>query len=222
MMTDETQALLQELAVADVVDALARRFEHRTHVLDLVSPGPAKVLFGQAVTVGFMPVRTDLMDEHKHSLGPGIYRALAGEDPAGKVLVMSSGGHPDLSMGGSTKLSRIENLGMAGVLTDGRLRDFDELAEFGPAFYCSGEATRAGGNVIQPYLAATPVSLQGTTVVPGDWVFADSSGAVIIPEGALGEVLPAARELKNMGLNVRQAIKTEDPTQVVAGGSMEA
>ena len=33
----------------------------------------------------------------------------------------------------------------AGVLTDGRLRDFDELAGYDFAAYCSGEATRWGG-----------------------------------------------------------------------------
>lgn len=222
MLTEDVRALLPELAVADVVDALARRFEHRTHVLDLVSPDPSKVLFGQVVTVGFMPVRRDLMDAHKHSLGPAIYRAVEGEDPAGKVLVMSSGGHPDLSMGGSTKLSRIANLGMAGVLTDGRLRDFDELAEYDGAFYCSGEATRAGGNMIQPYLAAAPVTLQGATVVPGDWVFADSTGAVVIPAVAVSEVLPAALGLKNMGMQMRTMIAAEDPQQVITDGSKEA
>ena len=33
-----------------------------------------------------------------------------------------------------------------GVLTDGRLRDFDELARYDFAAYCSGEATRWGGD----------------------------------------------------------------------------
>ena len=41
----------------------------------------------------------------------------------GQVLVMSSGGHPDVSLGGSTKLSRITNHGLAGVLCDGKLGD---------------------------------------------------------------------------------------------------
>ena len=33
-------------------------------------------------------------------------------------------------MGGGTKLMRLQEHGCAGVLTDGRLRDFDELARY--------------------------------------------------------------------------------------------
>ncbi len=43
--------------------------------------------------------------------------------------------------GGGTKLLRLQENGCAGVLTDGRLRDFDELARYEFAAYCSGEAT---------------------------------------------------------------------------------
>ena len=39
-------------------------------------------------------------------------------------LVMAGNGHPDISMGGGTKLSRAQNVGLAGVMADGRLRDF--------------------------------------------------------------------------------------------------
>ncbi len=213
---------LADVAVADVVDALSKKLDHRTHILDLVSPDPKKRLFGQAVTVGFLPVRRDLMDPHKHSLGPAIYRALGDANPADKVLVMSSNGRPDLSLGGSTKLSRITNLGMAGVLCDGRLRDFEDLAGYDAAFYCTGEATRAGGNMIQPYLSNTAVSLQGTTVTPGDWVFADPTGAVVIPEGALEEAVSGALALLQMASKARQFIKTEDPQKVMTDGSIEA
>ena len=147
------RSLIDGLATADIVDALAKSFKHRTHIIDVVSPDPSKVLFGPAVTVGFVPVREDLMDVHKHSLGPAIYRALGDREKEGRVLVMSSGGNPDISLGGSTKLSRVTNHGLAGVLCDGRLRDFDELKDFPGAFYCSGEAVRGGGNLIQPYLS---------------------------------------------------------------------
>jgi hypothetical protein len=38
------------------------------------------------------------------------------------------------------------------VLTDGRLRDFDELARYDFAAYCSGEATRWGGDIAREQL----------------------------------------------------------------------
>ena len=217
----ELSDLLAGLATADVVDALTKTFDHRTHIIDLVSPDPSKPLFGPAVTVGFLPVRRDLMDPNRHSLGPAIYRAIGDRDPEGRVLVMASGGNDDISLGGSTKLSRVANLKMSGVLCDGRLRDFDELAEAPAAFYCTGETTRAGGNVIQPYAYDVPVSVQGVTVVPDDYIFADSTGAAVIPPGAVGDILTLASSIKNMAAAVAESIKNEDPDEVLRLGSKE-
>ena len=214
-------SLVEGLATADIIDAMTRMFDHRAHISDLVSPDSTKVLFGPAVTVGFLPVRKDLMDPRKHSLGPAIYRSFADRDVAGRVLVMSSSGHPHASLGGSTKLSRVKNHGLAGVLCDGKLRDFDELAEFPAAFYCRGEAIRAGGNEIQPYVADTPIEVGGVTVVPGDIIFADTTGAAVIPAEKLEEVLTLARQIKDMAAMVAENIRNEDPEQVLTAGSQE-
>ena len=213
---------LEGLAAADVVDALTKSFDHRSHVIDLVSPDPTKVLFGPAVTIGFLPVRKDMMDPHCHSLGPAIYRALGQRDAHGHVLVMSSGGHPDISLGGSTKLSRVATLGMAGVLCDGRLRDFDELADAPGAFYCRGEAVRGGSNVIQPFVSDVPVVMGGVTIVPGDFIFADLTGAAVIPADDVANVLEMAHKIKGMAANAAEMIRTEDPEQVLRDGSKEA
>ena len=214
--------LIEGLAAADIIDAMTKAYPHRSHIVDLVSPDPSKVLFGPAVTIGFLPVRRDLMDAHKHSLGPAIYRALGDADTEGKVLVMSSAGHHDLSLGGSTKLSRVTNHGLAGVLCDGQLRDFDELAEYPGAFYCRGEAIRAGGNAIQPYLADTPVEVGGVTIVPGDVIFADSTGAAVIPADDAEKILKSARMIKDMATQMLDKIKAEDPNEVRSSGSQEA
>lgn len=216
------RSLTEGLAAADLVDALAKSLTHRAHIIDLVSPDPTKVLFGPAVTIGFLPVRNDLMDPHRHSLGPAIYRAIAGRDPEGQVLVMSSSGHHDISLGGSTKLSRVANHGLAGVLCDGRLRDFEELAESSAAFYCSGEAIRGGGNLIQPFLSDVPVEVSGVTVVPGDFIFADATGAAVIPSEMVNDTLELAQKIKTMASNMAEKIKQEDPAVVLRDGSQEA
>ena len=214
--------LIGGLATADVIDALAKTHPHRAHIIDLVSPDASKVLFGPAVTIGFMPVRQDLMDPHRHSLGPAIYRAIGDADPAGKVLVMASGGNPAISLGGSTKLARVTNLNMAGVLCDGRLRDFEELAEFPGAFYCTGETVRAGGNLIQPYVADVPIDVAGVTVVPGDYIFADSTGAAVIPAAEVLQTLTMAHKILEMARQMAATIASEDPSSVLTDGSKEA
>ena len=113
--------------------------------------------------------------------------------------MLASNGCTDTSMGGGTKVLRLEQNGCAGVLTDGRLRDFDELARYDFAAYCSGEATRWGGDHLTPFQANAPVVLQGVGVVPGQFVFADSPGAVLIPDGQIDEVLAEARKVEAVG-----------------------
>ncbi len=213
--------LIDGLGVADVVDAMMMTFQHRAHVIHLDSPDPQRVLFGPAATIGYMPVRKDLMDPEKHSLGPAFYRAIGDEDPTGKVLVMASNGYPDASLGGGTKLSRVRNHKMAGILCDGQLRDYEELNSYDFAVYCKGETVRAGGNEIQPYLTNVPVCVAGITVVPGDYVFAQGSAAVIIPAASAEEILTKAREIMEKMDQVKEFLVDEDPQKVLAQGSSE-
>lgn len=221
MQLVELAELVADLGVADVVDAMMMTHAHRAHIIELASPDPDRVLVGPAVTVSFLPVRKDLMDPEKHSLGPAIYRAIAAHDPKGAVLVMASNGYQQTSLGGGTKLSRVENLGMAGILADGMLRDFEELNTYHFATYCHGETVRGGGNEIQPYLADVPVTVGGVTVVPGDVIFAKGSGAVVIPGPQAQAILTKAHQIMKKMDQIKEGLKSEDPETVLRQGSGE-
>ena len=213
--------LIEGLGVADVVDAMMMTFQHRAHVFHLDSPNPQRVLFGPAATIGYMPVRKDLMDPDKDSLGPAFYRAIGDEDPTGKVLVMASNGYAHASLGGGTKLSRVKNHKMAGILCDGQLRDYAELNTYDFAVYCKGETVRAGGNEIQPYLTNVPVCLDGVTIVPGDYVFAHESAAVIIPAASAEAILKKSRQIMTKMDRAKESFVKEDPQAVLSKGSSE-
>jgi regulator of RNase E activity RraA len=126
--------------------------------------------------------------------------------------VLASNGYNDTSLGGGTKLARLEKMGMAGVLTDGRLRDFDELSGFGFATYCSGQATRWGGDSVTPHQANVPVVVSGVGIHPGDFVFADASGAVIIPRHQLREVVDEAMRVNQEDVEALETITEEHPS----------
>ncbi len=213
--------LIEGLGVADATDAMMMTFQHRAHVIHLDSPDPGRVLFGPAVTIGYMPVRKDLMDPEAHSLGPALYSALGDEDTTGKVLVMASNGYAHASLGGGTKLSRVQNHRMAGILCDGQLRDYEELNSYEFAVYCKGETVRAGGNEIQPYLTNVPVCVDGVTVVPGDYVFARGSTAVIIPADSAEAILKKGRGIVEKMDRVKESLVNEDPQTVLSQGSSE-
>ena len=198
------------LKCADLVDAMGRLHRHRCHLLDLVSPTPGRVLFGTAVTISYFPTCSAALDPEHYNLG-NLFHEAVGDEPAGKVVVLASNGYTDTSMGGGTKLLRLQEAGCAGLLTDGRLRDFDELARYDFAAYCSGEATRWGGDRVTPFGVNVPVVLAGVGVMPGSYVFADSSGAVVIPGRQIEEVLAEARRVEAEDADSRTRIAGEGP-----------
>jgi len=210
-MSENTVSIPQEITTADLVDAMGRLHRHRCHILDLVSPTPGRRLAGEAVTVSFFPTCQEALDPDSYNFADLFYEAV-GEDGNGKVLVLASNGHTDTSLGGGTKLARLQKMGMAGVLTDGRLRDFDELSRFDFAAYCSGQATRWGGDSVTPYQANVPVVVSGVGIHPGDFVFADASGAVIIPRHQHRDVIDEAMRVNAEDVEALEMITAESPS----------
>lgn len=196
------------LQCSDVVDAMGRIHRHHCHLLDLVTPTPGRVLFGAAVTISYFPTCSAALDPERYNFAELFYSAV-GSEPRGKVLVLASNGYTDVSMAGGTKLSRLQHHGLAGVLTDGRLRDFAELREYDFAAYCSGEATRWGGDRVTPHQAGVPVVLGGVGILPGFYVFADDSGGAVIPEAEVEAVLDSACAIQREDATFRGRIADE-------------
>ncbi|MCI2417915.1 RraA family protein [Saccharopolyspora sp. K220] len=213
--TDLT-TMATELGCASIVDAMGRTHRHRAHLLSLISPTPQRPMFGPAVTIAFLPYRDDFTDSNAAGFAGWFYRAV-GAAPAGLVLVLSSGGYPDASHGGGTKMSRLHNHGLAGLLCDGRLRDFDELARYRFATWCTGEATRAGGDTVTPCAANISVEVRGVCITPGDYIYADRAGAVVIPAQSVREVLAEAHRVESEDAAFLPQIRDEDPAALREG-----
>lgn len=183
----------ERLGCAALVDAMGRIHGHRAHLLPMASPDPTVALFGPAVTIAYMPYRDDLASDG--GFGELFDKAIETDFAEPPVLVLSNGGYPDVSHGGGVKLARVAVHHLAGVLADGRLRDFDELRRDGFATWCRGEAVRWGGDVVMPYAANVTVEVGGVCVTPGDYVYVDSSGGVVIPSKSLRQVLDMAHQV---------------------------
>jgi regulator of RNase E activity RraA len=198
--------VLDRVACASLVDAMGRLHNHRAHILSLVSPAPRR-LFGPVATIAYLPYRDDL---RQTELGFGaLFHQAVGESPGGTVLVLSSGGYSEASHGGGTKLSRLQHTGAAGVLADGRLRDFEQLGGYAFATWCRGEATRWGGETVMPFAANVAVEIGGVCVIPGDYVYADASGAVVIPRASLKQVIDEALRVEAEDARSLEEIATE-------------
>jgi regulator of RNase E activity RraA len=181
------------LGCAALVDAMGRLHRHRAHLLPLASPDPTRPLFGPAATIAYLPYRDDVAPGSDFA---ALFRqAIDGVSGSRRVLVLSNGGYPDVSHAGGMKLSRVDMHGLAGVLTDARVRDFDELRAYGFATWCRGEAVRWGGDTVMPYAANIAVEIGGVCITPGDYVFVDSSGGVVIPAASLQQVFDMAHQV---------------------------
>lgn len=208
-MSETVTDRLRLAGVAALTDAMGRVLDHEANVLDLVSPTPGRVLFGVAATVRFLPYRADRFSEDATNFARCFYAAIE-DEPSGKVVVIDSAGYTNTSVGGGTKFSRLHNNGVAGLITDARLRDFQELATYDPVFYCAGEAVRAGTAAIMPIAVNVPVVLGGAAVFPGDFIYADGSGAVVIPATHFEAVLDAAIAIAHTDEAQRRTIVKEN------------
>ncbi|AVH54740.1 MULTISPECIES: RraA family protein [Streptomyces] len=177
---DRVRDLASQVRTPDVVDAMGRIHRHRCHINDLVSPTPDRVLLGPAVTISYLPSCEETLPAEQFNF-IRLFDDAIGDGAQGRVLVLASNGHTDVSLGGGAKLSLVAVHGLAGILADGRLRDFPQIASYDFAAYCWGETTKWGGDVVTPFEANRPVVVSGVTVHPGDYVFADASGAAVIP-----------------------------------------
>lgn len=206
--TKEVSTPPPEVRSADIADAIRRLHGHRCHLLDIAAPTSDRVLFGPAATISYVPAHPSLIPPEKYALGHLFYEAV-GDEPEGKVLVLASNGHNDASMGGGAKLSRLHNHRLAGLLTDGRLRDLAQLATYDFVTVCAGETTRWGGDEVAAFEAGRPVVVGKVLVRPGDYVFADSGGAVIIPQEDVEQILDMALAVGREEAGALETIRNE-------------
>ena len=82
----------------------------------------------------------------------------------------------------------------AGVVTDGGVRDYNEITSLGfPAFSRGIRSCDSLGRM-DARERDMPIICGGIRVCPGDFVFADMDGVVVVPQGIAEEVITKAWE----------------------------
>lgn len=110
----------------------------------------------------------------------------------GDVLVVDSGGREDAAVVGDIVGATIADLGCAGLVVDGAVRDVEGLDAVGlPTF--ARAAHPATGSKRGPGAINVVIQCGGVTVRPGDVLRADGSGLVVVPREHLATVLALTR-----------------------------
>ena len=119
-----------------------------------------------------------------------IHAAIALARP-GDVLVIDGKGDLSAALMGTIMMNACRQVGIAGVVIDGAVRDSAEIDEMDfPVFSLgtnpNGPTKLAAGRI------GHPVSVGGVTVRPGDLVVGDADGVVIVEREKVVSLLPAA------------------------------
>jgi 4-hydroxy-4-methyl-2-oxoglutarate aldolase len=108
------------------------------------------------------------------------------------VLVIDGKGDQTAALMGTIMMTACRQLGIAGVVIDGAVRDSLEIEEMDfPVFSVgtnpNGPTKNVAGRI------GHPVCCGGVTVRAGDLVLADADGVVVIERERVGGLLPLAR-----------------------------
>jgi len=94
---------------------------------------------------------------------------------------------------GGNVTTQYKALGVVGVVTDGPMRDINEIREMAFQYLATG-VTPSHGETMQTAIGV-PVTVCGMTVMPGDVIHMDKHGAVKFPASKMAQVLENAQEL---------------------------
>jgi len=153
---------------------------------------------GPAATLRFLPYREDLDDPARRGNPETAQRRAIEETPEGHVLVVETRGEHGGGVLGDILATRLQARGVAGLVTDGVVRDADGIRRTGFPVVCAGTAAPASYNVFSDGDRGLPIAVGGVTVLPGDSILADGDGAVVIPAALVAEIVAAGEEQESL------------------------
>ena len=175
----ELVAQLAQFAAANVSDIQGRQLTMRSEIHPITFPG--RKVVGPALTVKARP-GDNLM----------AMKAIGVAKP-GDVIVVSSDGEANLSVWGGIMSMMAAKRGIAGVVTDGVVRDVSQCREAGLAIWATG-LTPVGPTKLGPGQLNQPMRCGGVVVSPGDVILADEDGVVVVPQDELEAVIARSHE----------------------------
>ena len=159
-------------------------------------PGQPRIV-GPAFTLRFVPAREDLATPESWA-SPTSTRAAIECMPAGCVAVVDAMGVTDAGIFGDILCERIRVRQVAGLVTDGVVRDVAGVLNSNLPVWCDGVAAPASVAGLTFVGWQMPIACGGVAVFPDDIIVADDDGAVVIPAALLDEVIEAAVEQEKL------------------------
>jgi regulator of RNase E activity RraA len=141
--------------------------------------GPAVTVREQTAAYGTFPV-----EDFK------VGHMIEAADP-GSVIVVDNGGNPVSTWGGmASRAAQVK--GVAGLLVEGGVRDWEEQQQFRFPLFARHVVPTPGKTRIRVEAIGEPITIEGVLIRPGDLIVADGSGICVLPIEKADEILRLA------------------------------
>ncbi|MGN0976921.1 MAG: RraA family protein [Faecousia sp.] len=131
----------------------------------------------------------------------------------GDIYILVTRGNYNCALFGELFATNVRKHGCEGVLMDGYARDIKELKQMKFPIFYRGRDPRTSKGRCEINECQIPVTMCGVTIHPGDYIFGDCDGVLVIPKAIVEEVLDAAFQLVDQETVSRQ--------RLVGGATME-
>lgn len=152
---------------------------------------------GRAFTLRFVPAREDLATPESWS-SPRSTRAAIEAMPSGCVAVVDAMGVTDAGIFGDILCARMQKRGVAGLVTDGVVRDVAGVLGTGLPVWSRGVAAPPSVAGLTFVGWQEPVACGGVAVFPDDLIVVDTDGAVVVPAAFVDDMVAAAPEQERL------------------------
>ncbi|CAG4894116.1 ribonuclease activity regulator RraA [Paraburkholderia gardini] len=214
-VSDATLEQLRHVSTATLTTQLFKRGLRNVFlqgVAPLVKPAPgAANLVGPAFTLRNIPAREDIdhvgiFQDPDHPQRKAVETA-----PPGSVLVQDCRGERTVASVGSILALRLAKRGVAGMVSDGPVRDSGTIAELGLPLWCAGASAPLNLAKHHAVDVNVPIACGGVAVYPGDIVVADVDGVVIVPRAMAEGVARDSIEQEQLEVFISQRIDEGRP-----------
>ncbi|MFA4842033.1 MAG: hypothetical protein WC580_10040, partial [Agrococcus sp.] len=186
----DLRAKLEKAPTAGLSSQLRKRGHHSCFIDGVAANIAGAKIVGTARTLRFIPAREDLFTTHGG--GYNAQKRLFDAVGEGEVIVIEARGDATTGTLGDILALRARTRGAAGVITDGGVRDFDEVARIGLPVFSKGAHPSVLGRKHVPWELDVTIGCGGAAVQPGDIIVGDGDGVIVIPPALASEVVDAA------------------------------
>jgi regulator of RNase E activity RraA len=161
---------------------------------------------GRAFTLRFVPAREDLATPASWG-SPISTRAAIEAMPPGVIAVVGAMGVTDAGIFGDILCARMAHREVAGLVTDGVVRDIPGVLASRLPVWCQGTAAPPSVAGLTFVGWQEPVGCGGVAVFPNDVIVADDDGAALIPAALLDAVVDEAVEQERLEAWIMQEVQ---------------